>query len=54
MFVIGCTDLQRQFHPLILGLANNEKLEDYAIMFRALKYGVEGIMGENTIKNHSI
>lgn len=44
MFVIGCTDMQRQFHPLILGLASNETHDDYAFMFRALKCGVEEIM----------
>lgn len=41
IFVIGCTDHQRKFHPILFGAASSETEEDFAFLFKSLKDGIE-------------
>lgn len=40
VFTIGCTDMQRRFHPFFFGIATSEKHQDYVFMFESLKSGM--------------
>lgn len=42
---IRTTDKNKNFHHFGIGITTNEKHEDYAFLFKALKYTVEAVEG---------
>lgn len=39
--VIGCSDMNRRFHPLAIMVSTNEKWEDYSFLFKAVAHAIQ-------------